>query len=185
MPLPQQVIEQLGREPESSHGWATGAILFSGGVLLFVAAMYLGMKWGYEPYVQGQYDQARNQVSSTTNAISIPDEQRIIGLYSQSANLRMALANHVYVSNLLGWLATSTEANVYYQNFDLSAGNRVSVKGIAKTEADVNQQIAVFENAPSVASVVVSNVSAVQNGAGFQFDVTLTMRPSVFASSMP
>jgi len=77
----------------------------------------------------------------------VTEERQIVSFYSQIANLKAALANHVYASQFLVWLQNNTEANVYYQNLALSSGSRVTLKGIAKTEADVNQQIAVFESA--------------------------------------
>ncbi|MDR3582171.1 MAG: hypothetical protein P4L67_02760 [Candidatus Pacebacteria bacterium] len=182
MPLPQQVIEQLGREPESSQGWAAGAMLFSVGVIALVAVIYLGMKFGYEPYLNNQISQAQDQVAKADQAVSVGDEQQIVGFYSQIANLKTALANHVYSSQFLSWLQNNTEANVYYQTLDLSSGNRVSIKGVGKTEADVNQQIAIFESASVVKSVVVSNIAIAQSPAvGFGFSATLTMATSAFS----
>jgi Tfp pilus assembly protein PilN len=185
MPLPQQVIEQLGREPETSQGWATGTILFSGGIFLFVVILYCGIKFGYEPYVNSQVTQATNQIATASQSVSVSDEQQIVDFYSQSANLSTALANHVYVSTFLGWLEKNTEANVYYQSLDLSSGNRVSLRGIATTEADINQQIAIFEASSNVTSVVISNISAGQAGTGLEFDAMLTMAPSAFSSTLP
>jgi hypothetical protein len=185
MPLPQQVIEQLGREPETSQGWATGAVLFAGGVFLLVAVMYGGIKFAYEPYVNNQILQAKNKIANVDQSVSVNDEQQIVDFYSQIANLNTALTKHVYVSTFFGWLEKNTEANVYYQNLDLSSGDRVGIKGIAKTEADVNQQIAIFEASPQVTSVVISNVSTAQGGAGFEFDGTLIMDQSAFSSTIP
>ena len=185
MSLPQQVIEQLGKEPEASQGWATGAVLFAGGVFLLVAIMYGGIKFAYEPYVSNQILQAKNKIANVDQSVSVNDEQQIVDFYSQIANLNAALTKHVYVSTFLAWFEKNTEANVYYQSLDFSSGNRVGLKGVAKTEADVNQQIAIFEASPHVTSAVVSNVSPLQGGGGFEFDVTLTMDQSVFSSSMP
>jgi Tfp pilus assembly protein PilN len=183
MPLPQQVIEQLNKEPETSQGWATGAVVFSTGVLLLLAVLYFGMKFGYESYLNNQVSQAQDQAIKAGQSISAGDEHQIINFYSQITNLNTALANHVYVSAFLGWLENNTEAKVYYQNLSLSSGGRVSLKGIAATEADVNQQIAIFESSSKVSSVTVSSVAAAQSPAtGFEFDVTLTMDPSVFAA---
>jgi Tfp pilus assembly protein PilN len=183
MPLPQQVIEQLNKDPAPTQGWATGAMLFSIGVLFLVVVIYVGMKFGYEPYLNNQIAQAQDQVASSTQSISVADEQQIVSFYSQITNLQSALANHVYVSQFLVWLQNNTETNVYYQNLALSSGDRVTLKGVAKTEGDVNQQIAVFESASGVTSVVVADITATQAPAtGFSFDVTLTLAPSVFSS---
>lgn len=185
MPLPQQVIEQLNREPETSHGWASGAMLFAIGIFVFVALLYCGMKFAYEPYVSSQITQEQDQVSKAGQSISVGDEQQIVSFYSQIANLKTALAGHTHASLFLDWLQKHTEANVYYQNLDLTSGNRVTIKGIGKSEADVNQQIAIFEGASEVTGVVVTNVSPAQSVLGYQFDMTLTMASSVFLSGNP
>lgn len=188
MPLPQQVVEQLGQTPEPSHRVAGGALWFAGGLLLFVALLYAGISFVYTPYVNGQISSLQNSVAQENASISNGQEQQLIGFYSQITNLRQILANHVYATKFLSWLESHTEANVYYQGLTLSSGYKVTLKGVAKTEADVNQQLAIFESAPDVVSSNVSNVAPVsQTGgvlrSGFAFNVTLTMKPSTFLSS--
>ena len=120
MPLPQQVIEQLGKETETSQGWATGTILFCGGVLLLVAAMYCGMKFAYEPYVNNQIKQAQNQIATAGNTVSVSDEQQIINFYSgfgyAPPKRRLSLAVHgpaipaFQIVPLRQWLAICKQA---------------------------------------------------------------------------
>jgi Tfp pilus assembly protein PilN len=94
------------------------------------------------------------------------------------------LQNHVLASHFFTWLEQNTEANVYYQSLNLTQGTQVTLSGVAKTEADINQQIAVFENSSDVSSVSVSNVTAPQLlGPGWTFNATLVMSPSVFSAS--
>ncbi len=182
MPLPQQVIEQMGRETPDSQGWAWDALLFSGGMLFLVVLIYVGLKFGSEPYWTGQISSAQDAVHAASVSVPATDQAQIVSFYSQTANLKTALANHQFTSQFFSWLEKNTEANVYYQTFQLSNGGRVTLKGAAKTEADINQQIAIFENAPDVASVSLSGVSVMQSGNGFTFNVGLTMAPSVFSS---
>ncbi len=190
MPLPQQVIEQLGREPERAGGGFSGTLLFSIGILVVVAGMYFGMLFGYEPYLNNQISAVKSEVSKA-NASVTPDQQtQLVNFYSQISNLQTILAHHMYDSKFLAWLESNTEANVYYQGMDLASGYRVTLKGVAKTEADVNQQVAVFEGSSDVASVAVASVAnASQNGisaaSGIDFTLSLVMKPSVFLSSTP
>ena len=59
-----------------------------------------------------------------------------------------------------------------------------ALSGTATSEADVNQQVAIFENSPEVSSVTVSNVTGPSLlGGGWTFSVTLIMNPSVFGAS--
>jgi hypothetical protein len=182
MPLPQQVIEQLGRETPDSQGWAWDALLFSGGMLFLVVLIYVGLLFGSESYWKGQISTTQDAVKHAAASVSVTDQAQIVSFYSQTANLKTALAGHQFASKFFSWLESNTEANVYYQNLQLSAGGRVALKGSAKTEADINQQLAIFENAPDVSSVSLSGVSVSQTGSGFIFNVVLTMNPSIFAA---
>jgi hypothetical protein len=190
MPLPGKVIEQLGREPSSgSQGWAVGALMFSGGILFLAIVIYFGLAMGYQPYLQNQLNTAQTQVSALNNSISASDQTQLIDFYSQIANLQTLLGNHTFSSQFFSWLEANTEANVYYQSLTLTTQDNVTLSGMAATEADVNQQVAIFEASPEVSSVSVSNVLAPQAGsanAEWTFNLTLAMNPSVFlASSQP
>jgi hypothetical protein len=184
MPLPEKVIEQLGQEPSGTQGWATGAIFFSFGILFLSVAIYFGLTLGYAPYLQGQLKDTQGQVTTLNNSVSASQQSQLIDFYSQIANLQTLLQNHVLASHFFTWLEQNTEANVYYQSLNLTQGTQVTLSGVAKTEADINQQIAVFENSSDVSSVSVSNVTAPQLlGPGWTFNATLVMSPSVFSAS--
>jgi Tfp pilus assembly protein PilN len=184
MPLPQKVIEQLGREPTGTQGWAIGALLFSGGILFLSLVIYFGLALGYEPYLQSQLTATQDKVSALDNSISTGDQSQLINFYSQIANLQALLQNHVLSSHFFAWLETNTEANVYYQSLSLASGDQITLAGVAKSEDDVNQQVAIFENSPGVSSVTVSSVSAPQLlASGWNFNVTLVMNPTVFSVS--
>jgi Tfp pilus assembly protein PilN len=185
MPLPQKVIEQLGREPTETQGWAVGALLFSGGMLFLALVIYFGLTLGYEPYLQNQLDSTQSQVSALNNSISTGDQAQLIDFYSQITNLQGLLKNHTHTSQFFSWLEANTEANVYYQSLTLTSQDQVTLAGSAATEADVNQQVAIFESSPQVSSLTVSGVVAPQatSNAGWTFTMALIMQPSVFLIS--
>ena len=184
MPLPEKVIEQLGQETPTTQGWALGALFFSGGILFLTVAIYLGLTFGYEPYLQSQLASVQNQVNTLGNSVSASDQSQLIDFYSQIANLQTLLQQHTLSSQFFSWLEQITEANVYYRSLALTRGNQIALLGAASTEADINQQVAIFENSPEVSSVTVSNVTAPSLlGGGWTFSATLIMNRSVFSAS--
>lgn len=185
MALPQQVVEQLGREPVNTQGWAYGATLFSGGLLFLLVFIYLGMSYGYEPYLQSQITSNQNQISVLDKSIPATDQANLIHFYSQISNLRTLLQKHTLSSQFFSWLGNNTEKNIYYQSFTLASGYKVTATGHAATEEDVNQQISIFENSPEVTSVSVSNVAAAPTSGGWTFTILLTMDPGLFIKSTP
>jgi hypothetical protein len=183
MPLPEQVINQLSREPADTPGWSFGLIFFSGALLVIVLAIYFGMTLAYEPYLNTKIAAENSNLANLSQSISAQDEANVLTFYSQIANLQGILAKHTLVSQFLAWLEQNTEANVSYSSFSFSSGGEITLSGNALTEADVNQQIAIFQSSPDIENVVVSNVgSATSPGSAgaFQFSVTLLMNPSVF-----
>ena len=185
MPLPDRVIEQLGRESSGTPGWAFGALLFSGGILFITVGIYFGLVYGYEPYLQTQLSTVQNQANALSQSISTSDQSQLISFYSRIANLQTLLSNHTFSSQIFPWIEKNTEANVYYQSISFSAsGDQVTLTGVAATEGDVNQQIAIFENSPQVQSVTVSGLNAPQlGGTNWTFGISLVMNPSIFAAS--
>ncbi len=187
MPLPDKVIEQLGKEPPKTPGWALGALFFSGGVLFLAIVIYVGLNFGYAPYLQSQLTATQRKISALGNQVSPSDQTHLINFYSQLSNLQTLLRNHVLSSQFFTWLEQNTEANVYFQSFSLTQGTEVTLIGVAPSEADVNEQIAVFENNTSeISSMTVSSVSAPQApGGNWTFNVDLMMSPSLFLPSVP
>src|ERR1035441_315975 len=112
MPLPQQVINQLSREPSETPGWSGGILLFSGALLLIILAVYFGMIFAYEPYLNGEISSVQSQIATLGQTISPGDQANLIAFYSQIANLQSLLHNHVIFSQFLSWLEQNTEAHV-------------------------------------------------------------------------
>jgi len=184
MPLPEKVVEQLGREPSDTQGWALGAIFFSGGILFLAVALYFGLTQGYEPYLQSQLSSTQGQVTTLDQSIPPGDQAELINFYSQIANLQALLQEHKGFSQFFGWLEQNTQANTYYSSLSVLAGGQVSLSVTSKTEADVNQQLDIFENAPDVSSVSISGLNApALPGGGWNYGLTLVMNPSVFLMS--
>ncbi|MGC9598806.1 MAG: hypothetical protein ABSE18_00245 [Minisyncoccia bacterium] len=177
MALPEQVIERLSKESPQTPGWSVGLLAFSGGILLIALLIYFGLAFGYEPYLDSRIAQLDAQMDTLAKSISAGDMAQFTAFYSEITNLKAALGTHVVFSRFLLWLEKNTEANVYYSRFTFSSGNQIVLSAIAPTEADVNQQVAIFEAAPEVKSVNLSAVSLSPTGGQWQFTVTLIVDP--------
>src|ERR1700722_6915274 len=143
MPLPQQVINQLNRDPVDTPGWSFGIIFFAAGLFGAVLIIYFVMIFGYEPYLNSQISKVQNQTAALSQSISSQDQTNFLTFYSQISNLQTLLSQHVLLSQFFAWLEQNTEANVYYTSFAFSSNDQVTLAITAKTEADVNQQIAI------------------------------------------
>ncbi len=183
MPLPQQVINQLSREPAETPGWSFGVIFFSAILLAIVVVVYCFLVFVYGPYLNAALTSVQGKIAALDQSIASGDETQLVNFYSQVVNLQYVLANHIVFSRFFDWLAANTEAIVHYTQFSFSSGNQVTLSAIAATEADVNQQIAIFESSPVVQKMVVSNVEVANAAGSWTFSVSLSMDPSVLTAS--
>lgn len=180
MALPQQVVEQLNQGSRRTPGWSSGILLFSGSILFIVLFIYAGLRLGYEPYLNAQLSSVEGQVQKVGQSVSAADEARLITFYSQINNIQSLIQGHVFFSQFLTWLERTTEANVYYTSMFFTSGNQITLTGVARTSADVAEQIAALEASPQVSSVALSDSALASSGTSWNFNVILTMRPSVF-----
>ena len=181
MPLPQQVIEQLGHEPSVKvPGWSMGILLFSGAVLAVILVIYAGLAFGFQPYLNSQIAQTQSKIAAESQKISSSDAQALTTYYSQITNLSTLVASHVIFSQVLTWLESNTEANVYYGSMSFGSGNQVTLSSFARTQADVNQQIAIFESSPNVSSVSITSVMFSATAGMWSFNTVLTLKKSLF-----
>lgn len=183
MPLPQQVINQLSREPAETPGWSGGVIFFSAALLVIVLVVYFAMILVYEPYLNNQISTVNNKIETLSQSISSQDQANLLAFYSQVSNLQSLLTNHIIFTQFLSWLEQNTEANVSYTSFAYNSGDEITLTATAPSQSDVTEQIAIFQASPEVQNVVISSVGAANAGGGFQFSVTLLMNPSIFVAS--
>ncbi len=183
MPLPEKVIEQLGKDTEKTPGWSTGLISFSAAILFITLFLWAGLQYGYKPYFDAQTQKIQDQINQVNQSISPTDQTNLINFYSQLANLRQLLAEHTMPVNILSWIEANTEQNVYFSSFSFSGDGSMTLSANAETEADANQQIAIFENSPEVKKFSVSGVSALTGSGSWQFTITMSVDPTLVASS--
>ena len=183
MPLPETIMQQVGQEAPRSSGWSFGLISFSAGILFIVLFIWAGLVFGYKPYLDNQTAQIQDQISQENQLISPTDQASLINYYSQISNVRTLLSNRENLSGAFRWLEQNTEPNVYYSSFSITAGGQLALILEATSEADANQQIAIFESSPQVSALTISGVNLSSQANLWESNITMTLDPSVFANA--
>jgi hypothetical protein len=183
MPLPQEVINRLSEERPPEAGWSSGLLGFSIALFAVIAVLYAGIAFGYEPYVNGRVTSVDSDLTRVSQSVSLDKTASLIAFYSQVSHVRSLAQGHVFFSQFLAWLSRHTEANAYDTALAFSANNQVSLTVLAKTESDLNQQVAIFESDPDVTSVNVSNISLANVSGFWQANLVLIMKPTVFMAA--
>lgn len=185
MALPQQVIDRLSSDTQKASKWSSGLLLFSVGTFFLVMIIYFGITMGYEPYLNSQVSKLQQQIDAASKSIPANQQSALLSFYSGLSQLQTLLKNHVVFTPFFAWLEKNTEANVYYSHVVFSSGNQVALTIEARTQTDLNQQLAIFESAPEVSHLTVSQIAPLQISGGLwqQAGIILFMNNSVFSYS--
>lgn len=182
MALPQKVVEQLSRSSSTTPGWSGGLLKFAGTALVLGIFIYVGLVYGYKPYLEREVVKLDAQIATFAQEVPVDEQTKIVGFYSQLGNLKSLLSQHVAISPLFDWLEKHTETNVYFTKLTLNVQTRqVGLTGVAKNIEDVSSQLAVLQADGEVARTNLSNVSILPSGV-WQFDASVIFKESFFKS---
>ena len=179
MALPQKVADRLARSPQKTPGSFRQLFLLSSTLFFISLGFYLGLDFGFRPYLESQVEELQNRMSNLAQQIPIEEQIQITGFYSQIVNFQKLLADHTPVSPLFAWLEKNTQVNVYYTSFNFrSSNNSVSISGVAESLDDLSEQLLVLENLPEIES---ANLGGVTSEEGlWVFDLELSLTPAFF-----
>ncbi len=180
MPLPQKVIEQLGRAPARTPGWSGRMLMVSSTVFFIVLGIYVGIAFGMTPYVESEINALKRASENAVNAVSDDDRYKIQVFHSQIANIKKLLDEHATLLRLLEWLERNTQENVAYNRLEIKLADRKAMfGGAAKTVKDFVDQAHRYEDDPDVQAFEVRSISASERN-GWLFDATLTFSDDFF-----
>lgn len=183
MPLPQEVINRLSDERPATAGWSSVLLGFAGAILAVVVVGYLVIAFFYKPNVDAQSAAVGREIARVSQSVGADQVASLIAYYSQTDHVRTLLAHHVVFSQFLAWLEKNTEANVSYNSLSFASGNQANLSLLARSEGDINQQLAIYESDPNVLSVSVSNISLAGVSGFWQANVTIVVSPQLLAQS--
>lgn len=174
--LDQQLLTNLERVPS---GVPRRFLAFS--ILLFLAVLlgYLGLVFGYAPFLKGQINDSKTKLETLGRQISANDQEELVRLYSQVNNIERLLSSHVLASRSLSFLESNTAPYVTYTGTNLSVPDRrLALEGVAASYDELVRQLTALERAPEVERVSLEG-SDVSDGV-VRFRVNLVLKPAMF-----
>jgi hypothetical protein len=150
-------------------------------IFLSTLLLYLGLAFGYKPFLQNSVDELKKKTSTLGLQLSSSQQEEVFKLYSQINNLPKLLSEHVVVSPFLNFLESHTLKRVVYKTIDLSIEDRrLLIDGVAASYDDLAAQLKIYESAPEVERVTLENAS--RQGSIVAFKATVTLSPQIFKS---
>ena len=166
-------------EPEKLPvGWPWR--LLSVALILFLASIfiYLGLIFGYGPYLESQIAKADVEIKTLTDTVSKDDQERFIQFYSQLSNLESLLNNHILSSKIFPQLEKISNKKVYFNIANIKVENKLmELDGVADSYAVLGEQLEAFNQTKEISRYIL-NQSQAEEGA-VRFKVTLYLNDSL------
>ena len=124
MPLPQKVVEQLGREPSQTPGWSRKLLMFSGTIFFIALFVYFGLSFGYTPYLAAQIAQINKDIDQFGQQVSVGDQLKLVSFYSQLGNIKSLLSSQIVGLRVFDWIENNTQVNSYLRNLAVNFPNK-------------------------------------------------------------
>lgn len=182
MALQQPSYEQVVSRAPRSPSWFGQLMAFSVTLLIFSAVVYLGITFGFRPYLENRVIALDQEIEDFTKQVPEQEQKDIATFYSQLANIRTVLAKHTASTAFLDWLEGGTIQQVQLTKVSYNPTSRqVQITGTARSATDVAAQIVAFQNLAGVERVDFRSSSQVGNNS--LFDLTIVVAPGSFTSA--
>ncbi|OGY57111.1 MAG: hypothetical protein A3E61_02335 [Candidatus Colwellbacteria bacterium RIFCSPHIGHO2_12_FULL_43_12] len=149
--------------------------VFVGIIFAFSVLSYIGLSFGYKPYLESSIQNIESEFNSLSLQIESKNQKNFVEFYSQVANLKSLLASHVQTSKVLPLLEQSTHPQVSYSAINLLVKDRsLAIDGYAASYDVLAAQLASYEQATWVDRVIL-NSSAVSDKT-VRFSIKLNIK---------
>lgn len=145
--------------------------------LLFICSLiaYLGLLFGYKPYIESQILKTEGDLKSLSAQISPEEQNNFVEFYSQISNLKVLLAKHVLSSKLLPLIEGATDQKVVYTATNFTIPDKtLKIQGYSSSYEILAAQLALYENSPWVERVILDDSSV--TGATVKFTLRITFK---------
>ncbi|MEX2436535.1 MAG: hypothetical protein WD471_00045 [Candidatus Paceibacterota bacterium] len=176
--MAQNQSQQLQRE-QASIGLPWRLMVFSMVLFFFFLLIFVGIKFGYGPYVDSEIESVDEQIIAMASEVSDDQQDQILTFQSQLSNLQTVLSHKSFSQNIFNFLEERTLPNVYFieANYN-SKDNALELFGAANSVRTFVEQLAVIEESPQVDRSIIDSMNVVE-GETF-FTINLFFNPEFF-----
>jgi len=157
--------EELKRGEKLSVGWPWRLLSFAIIVFGLTAATYLGMSFGYKPYLNSRIKELDSRITNLTQQIDATQQENLISFYSQLVNVKELLNSHPAISKIFDFLEKNVHNQVYYVFLNLSLNEKsIKIEGIAPDYHTLVKQLELFQRAPEIEKLFLEDSRALEGG---------------------
>ncbi len=150
--------------------------LFSLSFFIFIGAIvvYLGMNFGYVPYLNTQIKNIDKDIESLSQSVGEQEKNELINFYSQLVNINKLIDSQAKASAVLSFLEKNTHKKVRYTSLAFDAkSDELRISGVASSYEVISEQLNIFSQAPEVESVFLDSSASDKEIKGARFEIRL------------
>ncbi len=161
-------------------GGAWRLVSFMSFVFLVFLFSYLGLVFGYTPFIKAQISKKETALSDLAGQVPKDRQEQFLKFEYQIIALQNILNKHVTATKIFPVLEANTNQGVFYKNMDLDvATSKVSLRAVAQSYDVMAQQLAAYQRLTDVAQYQINNAK-LGDGGRVEFDATLFLKPDIF-----
>lgn len=183
--MPQQFLQNPMNQFERESlpvGWPWRFFMVSFVIFLVSILSYLGLAFGYNPYLNSEIAKKDGEINQLSGAVSKENQDKFIQIYSQMINIKSLLDSHIFSSNVLSLLEQRTHPKVYFTGVNLKSPEReLELDGIAASFSVLAEQLEIFAQTKDIEKYTLGQSQL--NGDVVQFRITLKLNKSTLILS--
>ncbi len=161
MPFQSAFEEQLksGEQLSVSLPWRLSIFMML--IFTFSLFIYIGMDFGYRPYLESNVNKLNKDISNLNQSIDESQQKQIMGFYSQLVNIQNLLKTHKMATfQIFDFIEKNTYQNVRFDSLAMSALNgEIKIAGVAPNYETLVKELSLFGQAPNVERLILENSS--------------------------
>ncbi len=157
-------------------GWPWRLLVFS--VVFFSLSLlsYFGLRIGYRSYLESESKRYDGELAKLSTTVSSDQREEFTSFYSQVFNLRSVLERHPFSSNAFRYVEKHTINAVYFTSAQVHVADaKLTLQGVATGFDAIAQQLSIFNKAPNVVRVSLSQVGLQGDAVNFTVEITFTL----------
>jgi Tfp pilus assembly protein PilN len=161
-------------------GWPWHLLLFMIVIVGLLVLIYLGMLWGYEPYLGSRIRGQEQKLTDLGNSLASATTNDLARFYSELSNSQKILAEHTVASGLLDVVEANLHPNVYLTGLEIQSPQKtIRLMGIARDYGSLGAELTLLSHVAGITSVLLEDSSTRDQG-DVRFTIRLVADPPLF-----
>jgi len=139
-----------------------------------VLGSYLGLIFGYKPFLNSRIESVQSQIDELARSVSVEEQSELLRFYSQIVNMKTLLDGHISLNKFFSFLENRANRQVSYDIAFLNSSNReLILEGVAASYPILSEQLQALHQAPEVERYTLSQSQVAEGRVRFRIVANL------------